>query len=137
MSSKHQFPGQFNTTNNLANTHYLENKRGNSIFFSLSLILSLELQAEDQAVNLTSFLNNPRTKALRDLHEMSFVGEWDHASLHSYDLFGSILDSQKRKVRMKFINDIVHFKNQIETYNYKRVIGILIQVQGRQECNFH
>jgi len=97
MSSKHQFPGQFNTTNNLANTHYLENKR--------------ELQAEDQAVNLTSFLNNPRTKALRDLHEMSFVGEWDHASLHSYDLFGSILDSQKRKVRMKFINDIGYWNS--------------------------
>jgi len=106
MSTKLQASSQFNQTNP-ASTNYLESKRGNNDSLDYSIIV-LELQAEDQSINLTSFLNNPRTKALRDLHEMTFEGEWDLADLQSYDIFGSVLE-EKRTLRMKFITDIVSF----------------------------
>lgn len=82
-----------------------------------------ELQMEDLNTNLTSLLNHPRTKALRDLHEMNFVGEWDSNNLQGYHLFGA-LEAQKRKIRMKFTNEYGYWNN----YQGPRKTGMQLSI---------
>jgi len=82
-----------------------------------------ELQMEDINTNLTSLLNHPRTKALRDLHEMNFVGEWDSNNLQGYHLFGT-LEPQKRKIRMKFTNEFGYWNN----YQGPRKTGMQLSI---------
>ena len=55
---------------------------------------------------MTEFLNLPRTKALGELHEASFVGEWTLTSLDGNPI-SEDLHIEKRIIRLKFIPELV------------------------------
>lgn len=97
-----------------------------------------ELEEDEENKTLLEFIDHPRTKALRELHEMSFVGEWDVSNIQGYQLFETFVDLQK-KIRMKFINEVVTTLPK-SLLNFKLYInrdtGTTIKGQERQAYNF-